>query len=284
LVSKLTFLVASALQSASKFRCGTFSFDFWVTFAKVRRKKISFGRRENPSSYRRITNLPVPVHTLKSTKKPMLTIKSFTFNPVQENTYVLYNDKKECCIIDPGCYFEEERDTLTKFIEESGLQPVLLLNTHCHLDHVFGNQYVFSRWGLIPHLHKKEKPVLDRAGEAGMAWQMPFENYEGEVAFIEEGTSIQMGDEELEIRFTPGHSPGSVVFYHEAGGFVIGGDVLFSGSIGRTDLPGGNFDILINSIQTQLFTLPDETKVYPGHGPLTTIGFEKMNNPFVKLY
>ena len=140
----------------------------------------------------------------------MLTIKSFVFNPVQENSYVLYNAEKDCCIIDPGCYFPEERDSLTLFIEKSGLRPVLLLNTHCHLDHVFGNKFIFDKWGLIPHIHEKEKPVLDRAGEAGIAWQMPFDNYEGETVFIKEGTSISLGKDQLEIRFTPGHSCSSM--------------------------------------------------------------------------
>ncbi|MEP7373528.1 MAG: MBL fold metallo-hydrolase [Chitinophagaceae bacterium] len=214
----------------------------------------------------------------------MLSLKSFTFSPIQENTYVLYNEKKECCIIDPGCYFAEERAVLKDYIEKAGLKPVLLLNTHCHLDHIFGNKFVHETWNLTLHIHEKEKPVLERAPIAGKTWQLPFDNYEGELALIKEGETIKVGDEELEIRFTPGHSPGSVIFYHEAGRFVIGGDVLFNGSIGRTDLPGGDYDTLINSIQTQLFTLPDETKVYSGHGSLTTIGFEKMNNPYVKLY
>lgn len=214
----------------------------------------------------------------------MLTVKAFIFNPVEENTYVLYNEKKQCCIIDPGCYFEKERAGLKTFIEETGLQPVLLLNTHCHLDHVFGNKFVHETWGLTLHLHEKEKPVLDFAPQAGMVWQMPFDNYEGDLIYIRESSTIKIGDDELEIRFTPGHSPGSVCFYNEAGGFAISGDVLFNMSVGRTDLPGGDYDTLINSIQTQLFTLPDETKIYSGHGPMTTIGFEKMNNPFVKLY
>ena len=214
----------------------------------------------------------------------MLNVKTFTFNPVQENTYVLYNDAGQCCIIDPGCYFKEEQDELKDFIEKTGLQPVLLLNTHCHLDHVFGNKFVHDTWGLTLHIHEKEKPVLDFAPQAGLMWQMPFENYDGELVFIKEGETIKSGDDQLEIRFTPGHSPGSVCFYYEPGGFVIGGDVLFNMSIGRTDLPGGDYQTLINSIQTQLFTLPDETKVYSGHGPVTTVGFEKMNNPFVKLY
>ena len=214
----------------------------------------------------------------------MLAVKSFTFSPVQENTYVLYNEQKQCCIIDPGCSFPQERDELKTVIEKTGLTPVLLLNTHCHLDHVFGNKFVHDTWGLALHIHKLEKPLLDYAPQSGLKWGLPFDNYEGPIEYIKEGTSIKVGEEELEIRFTPGHSPGSVSFYHEAGGFIIGGDVLFSGSVGRADLPGGSMDVLINSIQTQFFTLPDDTKVYSGHGVMTTVALEKMNNPFVKLY
>jgi glyoxylase-like metal-dependent hydrolase (beta-lactamase superfamily II) len=214
----------------------------------------------------------------------MLSVKAFTFNPVQENTYVLYNEENSCCIIDPGCYFQQEKKELKDFIEEMGLTPILLLNTHCHLDHVFGNKWVSETWSLPLHIHEKEKPVLGFAPQAGEMWQMPFENYDGELVFLKEGTIIKLGTDELEIRFAPGHSPGSVCFYNVPGGFVIGGDVLFNLGIGRTDLPGGDYQTLINSIQIQLFTLPDETKVYSGHGPVTTVGFEKMNNPFVKLY
>lgn len=220
----------------------------------------------------------------------MLSVKSYTFSPVLENTYVLYNEQGQCCIIDPGCYFPKEREELKTGIEKTGLTPVMLLNTHCHLDHVFGNKFVHEMWGLELHLHEKEKPVLDFAPQAGQMWQLPFDNYEGPLIYLKEGNKIKIGEEELEIRFVPGHSPGSIAFYHppdpadEAGGFIIGGDVLFNLSVGRTDLPGGDFDTLVNSIQTQFFTLPDETKVYSGHGPVTTIGFEKMNNPFVKLY
>lgn len=217
----------------------------------------------------------------------MLAVKSFTFSPIQENTYVLYNEKGQCCIIDPGCYFPKERDELKTGIEETGLTPVLLLNTHCHLDHVFGNKFVYDTWGLPLHLHQKEKPVLDFAPQSGLMWQLPFDNYEGPLVYLEEGKFIYIGDDGddsngLEIRFTPGHSPGSVSFYHAAGGFIIGGDVLFNGSVGRTDLPGGNMSTLVDSIQTQFFSLPDETKVYSGHGPVTTVGFEKRNNPFMK--
>jgi hydroxyacylglutathione hydrolase len=214
----------------------------------------------------------------------MLTVKAFSFNPVQENTYILYNEKKECCIIDPGCYFPEERDQLKSFIDKNALTPVLLLNTHCHLDHVFGNKFIHDTWGLSLHIHEKERQVLDLAPATGELWQLPFQNYQGKLVFIAQGSTINIGDDELEIRFTPGHSPGHVCFYDKAEGFAISGDVLFNGSIGRTDLPGGDFDTLIYSIQTQLFTMPDDTKIYSGHGPMTTIGLEKMNNPFVKLY
>lgn len=214
----------------------------------------------------------------------MLAVISFTFSPVRENTYLLYNGQKQCCIIDPGCYFPEEREELKTGIEKTGLTPVLLLNTHCHLDHVFGNKFVYDTWGLPLHIAEKEKPLLDFAPESGKLWQLPFDNYEGPLVYLSPGKSVKIGEEELEIRFVPGHSPGHLAFYHEAGGFIIGGDVLFNLGVGRTDLPGGDFDTLVNSIQTQFYTLPDETKVYSGHGPVTTIGFEKMNNPFVKMH
>jgi len=212
----------------------------------------------------------------------MLVVKSFTFSPVQENTYVLYNEQKQCCIIDPGCYFPAEKDELKTGIEKAGLTPVLLLNTHCHLDHVFGNKFVHDTWGLDLHIHEKEKPVLDFAPLSGERWQLPFDNYDGPLVYLQEGNFIKIGEDALEIRFTPGHSPGSISFYSAENGFIIGGDVLFNRSIGRTDLPGGSMETLMDSIRTQFFTLPDETKVYSGHGPVTTVGYERGNNPFVK--
>src|SRR5215208_7185300 len=136
----------------------------------------------------------------------MLTVKAFTFNPVAENTYILYNEKKQCCIIDPGCYFENERAGLKTFIEKTGLKPVLLLNTHCHLDHVFGNKFVQDEWGLDLRLHEKEKPLLDFAPQSGEMWNLPFNNYDGELIFIKENEPINIGEDKLEIRFTPGHS------------------------------------------------------------------------------
>lgn len=212
----------------------------------------------------------------------MFAVKVFIFSPVQENTYVLYNEKDECIIIDPGCYYDNERDELAFFIDSNGLTPVLLLNTHCHLDHVFGNKWVSEKYGLKLHLHEKEKPVLDYAPTAGLRWNLPFDNYQGDVIYLREGDTIQLGEDKLEVFFTPGHSPGSIIFYCRKQQFVIGGDVLFKMSIGRTDLPGGDHMTLLNSIQTKLFVLPDEVKVYSGHGDSTTVGFEKRNNPFLR--
>ena len=211
----------------------------------------------------------------------MLSLKQFTFNPVQENTYVLFDEKDACCIIDPGCYFGNERRALKEFIDEQELAPKLLLNTHCHLDHVFGNKFIHDEYSLILHLHENEKIVLDNAAIAGLNWNMPFENYRGDLIFLSEGDTISMGDDELKVLYTPGHSPGSICFYCSSQKFLIGGDVLFRMSIGRTDLPGGDFDTLIDSIRNKIFALPDDVTVYPGHGEPTTIGFEKKNNPFL---
>ena len=159
-----------------------------------------------------------------------------------------------------------------------------MLNTHCHLDHVFGNKFIHDTWGLTLHLHEKEKPVLDQGPTFGMSWGLPFDNYKGDLIFLREGDTIPLGNDAFQVLFTPGHSPGHIAFYCQAQQFVLGGDVLFLESIGRTDLPGGNFDTLIASIRNQLFVLPNETVVFPGHGPQTTIGYEKKHNPFLNGY
>lgn len=213
----------------------------------------------------------------------MLQVQRFTFNPVQENTYVLYNAEKQCCIIDPGCYFASEEKELTDFIAHNDLKPVLLLNTHCHLDHIFGNRFVSKQYDLVLHIHEKEVPVLEWGPASGEKWQLPFENYDGELIFLEEGQTINIGNESLEILLTPGHSPGSVCFYSRQHKFLIGGDVLFQGSVGRTDIPGGDMDILLESIKTKLYTLPEDVIVYPGHGDSTTIGDEMKTNPFARM-
>ncbi len=212
----------------------------------------------------------------------MITIKQFTFNPVQENTYVLYNEENKALIIDPGCYFSNEENELKSFIEDNKLTPVQLLNTHCHLDHVFGNKFVATQYGLELYIHPEEEKMLKRAPESGQMWGLTFENYEGALHFLNEGDTIQLGNDVLEILLTPGHSPGSICFYNAAQKFIIGGDVLFYESIGRTDLPYGDHETLLTSIREKLFTLPDDVKVYNGHGRATTIGHEKKNNPFLQ--
>lgn len=213
----------------------------------------------------------------------MLTVQPFTFNPVQENTYVVYNEKLDCCIIDPGCYFASEEQDLKDFIEQNQLKPIYLLNTHCHLDHIFGNRFIHKQYGLPLYLHKLEKQVLEYGPAAGQLWQMPFDNYDGELKFLDDGDIIKVGDDELHVLFTPGHSPGSISFYSKENKFVISGDVLFQDSIGRTDLPGGDFTVLEESIKLKLYTLPEDVVVYPGHGDTTTIGDEMKTNAFVKM-
>lgn len=212
----------------------------------------------------------------------MIRIKSFEFSPIQENTYLLYNEFNDCIIIDPGCYFDDEKDELATFITEMDLKPVMLLNTHCHLDHVFGNKFIAEKYALELHIHPKEKPVLDYAPVSGLGYNMPFDNYTGEIKYLQENDVLKLGKDNLKVLFTPGHSPGSVSFYDAQDKFVISGDALFNGSIGRTDLPGGNYDQLIGSIKEKLLTLPVDTIVYSGHGPFTTIGAETAHNPFLK--
>ena len=194
----------------------------------------------------------------------MFQLQTIEFSPIQENTYLLYNELNDCIIIDPGC------------------NPVLLLNTHCHLDHVFGNKFVAEKYGLIPHIHPLEKKLLEYAPTSGLMYNMPFDNYTGELAYIDEGTILKAGEDELETIFTPGHSPGSLSFYCKKQSFIISGDVLFQRSVGRTDLPGGDLAILIRSIQEKLMILPDETIVHSGHGPSTTVIAERNGNPFLR--
>ncbi len=214
----------------------------------------------------------------------MVHVASFTFNPFQENTYILYDETKEGVIIDPGCYTEEEREELTRFISSEKIKPVKLLNTHCHTDHVLGNAFVARTYQLELEMHKGEIPVLQMAGQFGMMMGIQMEASPQPSVFLEEGDTVTFGNASLSVLFTPGHSPASISFYNEADEFVIAGDVLFLQSIGRTDLPGGDTNTLLESIRTQLFPLGDAVKVYPGHGPATTIGFEKVNNPFLNRW
>lgn len=212
----------------------------------------------------------------------MITIQVFTFNPLGENTYVLFDETKEAVIVDPGCYEAYEREELKNFIANNNLQPVRLLNTHCHVDHVLGNAFVSKQYNLVVETSAIEEEQLRSVKSYAPVYG--FHAYqESEVGkLIKEGDTVTFGNSILEILFVPGHSPGHLAFYNRNQQICIAGDVLFRGSIGRYDLPGGDFKQLEKSIRTQLYTLPDETEIYPGHGPKTTIGYEKKNNPYVR--
>lgn len=211
----------------------------------------------------------------------MINIKQFTFNPYQENTYILFDETAECVIIDPGMYDAEEQNEFVNFIKSAGLKPVLLLNTHCHIDHVLGNKFVFDNWALKPQFNEGELFIMNAipgyAPSMGIRYEL---SPEPEVYLPQRGT-VSFGKSTLDLIFAPGHSPAHLCFYSEPDNFLIGGDVLFYNSIGRTDLPGGNHAQLIKSIKENLFVLPDDCKVFPGHGQSTTIGFEKRTNPFL---
>jgi len=208
-------------------------------------------------------------------------IKKLTFNPIQENMYIIYDETKECIIIDPGCYFHQEKEELKSFIEENELKPVKLINTHCHLDHICGNKFVAETWKLKLEANKLDEYNLQRSIEAGILYNMPIEPSPPIEVDLKEGGEIKFGNSALSILFTPGHSSGSISFYSQEHKFVIAGDVLFRMSIGRTDLPGGDFDTLIDTIKSKLMILPKDVMVYSGHGEETTIGYEMKNNPFL---
>lgn len=213
----------------------------------------------------------------------MLQIRSFVFNALQENTYVLFDETRECVIVDPGCHTETERQELTDFIASQDLRVRMLLNTHCHVDHVLGNHFVKEKYDVLLHIHRLDEPTL-KAVEI-YAPHYGFYQYQGTTAdqFLQEDTDIRFGSSVLRVLFVPGHAPGHVAFYAAQEKIIVSGDVLFYNSVGRTDLPGGNFETLIQSIHQKLFTLPDDVIVYPGHGPETSIGFEKRTNPFCAM-
>ena len=211
----------------------------------------------------------------------MIQIKKFTFNPVQENTFVLYDETGECAIIDAGCYFENERQELDRFIVEKQLTPVRLINTHCHFDHIMGITHCRIKYKLQFEIHSDEASLVEDAASHGDLFGIPVEAIDAPDAFLKEGDQLTFGNSYLQVIESPGHSPGGVVFYNPEQKILIAGDVLFYGSIGRTDLPGGSYERLVGNIKSKLLTLPEETVVYCGHGPETTIGFEKKNNPFL---
>ena len=211
----------------------------------------------------------------------MLYLKSFCFNPFQQNTYIVYNDAGTAIIIDPGNFTSSENTQLTNFISEKKLNLRRLLLTHAHIDHILGNKFIFDTYNLLPEVHKDDVYFIDNMTKSGAMYGVNCEQSPSPITYINNSDVIKLGNYEFECIFTPGHSPGSISFYNKENNLLISGDVLFYGSIGRTDLPMGNHQTLINSIKQKLFVLPDDTKVYSGHGQPTTIGFEKMNNPFL---
>jgi hydroxyacylglutathione hydrolase len=208
-------------------------------------------------------------------------LQSFTFNPLQENTYIIWCENTlDCAIIDAGNYDSTENAELKDFIVQNQLNPKFLLGTHAHIDHIFGNWFVKQTWNLPYYLNKADEVMFARSEQMAALWQLnytpsPLPDFE-----LNHGDLLKIGDVEIEVRFVPGHAPGHVVFIHHASKTVIGGDTLFRGSIGRTDLPGGNHDLLLQKIKEEMFSLPDDYIVHSGHGPETSIGFEKQHNPF----
>jgi glyoxylase-like metal-dependent hydrolase (beta-lactamase superfamily II) len=211
----------------------------------------------------------------------MIKIKTFVFNPFQENTYLLYDETGEAVIIDPGCYSKQEEESLLDFIVENNIKPEQLLNTHSHIDHILGNRFVAEQFNLKLQSHKEDEFLIQRAKEQGLAFGIKIENPPLPGNYLDEEMKIKFGNSELEIIHAPGHSPGSLVFYNRKEKFMIVGDVLFNQSIGRTDLPGGSYEILVRSIVQKLFPLGDDMEVYSGHGSPTTIGQERISNPFL---
>ncbi len=214
----------------------------------------------------------------------MIKIKRLVFNNFQVNTYILYNDKGNCIIIDPGCSNDSENKTLSDFISCNNLKPSRLLLTHGHIDHILGASFVIKQYDLPLEVHKEDLHMIELspayAGNFGLTINIP-KRIEASLA---EGDTIKFDDSEIKIIHIPGHSPGSVAFYSAEEKFIIVGDVLFKGSIGRTDLPGGNYDVLMESIGTKLMTLNEDTTVFSGHMGETTIGIEKRSNPFITDY
>ena len=211
----------------------------------------------------------------------MIELHTFTFNAFSEQTYLIDHGDGEATVIDPGMSRPEEREAFAIFCDQRGLKPVQLLLTHAHLDHVLGAGWLHAKWGLCPRLHPLDGPTYEQAPRAAQVYGVPMDALPPLGEALEHGGVVHCGEAELNIRLAPGHAPGHVVFVYAPGKWIVGGDVLFQGSVGRTDLPGSRGPDLVSSIASQLYTLPDDFVVWPGHGPSTTIGAEKESNPFV---
>ncbi|UKB80468.1 MBL fold metallo-hydrolase [Chryseobacterium sp. MEBOG07] len=212
----------------------------------------------------------------------MLQIQGFVFNFASENTYIIYNENKNAWLIDPGNMSGQETQAIDKFITENGLNIQKILLTHAHIDHVFGLQWAFDTFKVPVNMHQEDQEVLDMLQASGVRFGMQIDPVKVEVEYINEGDELDLDGEKFKIYHVPGHSPGSVVYHNENQKFMISGDVLFEGSIGRTDLYKGNYDQLIDGIKSKLFILDNDTQVFSGHGNPTSIGFEKQYNPFLK--
>jgi hydroxyacylglutathione hydrolase len=202
------------------------------------------------------------------------------FSPIEVNTYILANESNNCAIIDCGCYDRKEFNTLVRLIEEKGLNPVLILNTHSHLDHVFGNGFLLEKYNLKPLASELDEVNRIRSAQHASLFGLCMDTPPVPESFVTDGQIITFGEVTLKALHVPGHSPGSIAYYASNENCIFTGDALFAGSIGRTDLEGGHYQTLIESITEKLFTLPPDTIVYPGHGRQTTIGTERMTNPF----
>jgi len=212
----------------------------------------------------------------------MLNIKTFYFNDLRECTYVVWDETGECVIVDPGCHSESEKGRLENFIETNNLKPIMLLNTHGHFDHVMGNAFVTAKWNIVTHIHPDDKSYLERCAGYGDMFGYKIDEAPGNTIDLKDGEVLKIGSSYLKVMHTPGHSRGGVCFYNEEDKIVFSGDSLFAGSIGRTDLPGGDYDQLMESLLGRVVKLGDDYSVYPGHGPVTTIGHELSTNPFLR--
>lgn len=211
----------------------------------------------------------------------MIQVKHFVFNPFQVNTYILYDETGECVIIDASCYEKHEKKELSQFIEDNGLRPVLQLFTHCHIDHMLGSRFISKTYKLKPLTHKDSLTFLENSKDYGKAFGFDLDKPVMPDVYLDDGDILQFGSQEIKVLHTPGHAAGSLCYYSVEGNFVVVGDVLFRGSVGRTDLPTGDHDLLIKSILQKLMVLPPDTTVYAGHGPATSIGEERTANPYL---
>ncbi len=212
----------------------------------------------------------------------MIELGNFIFNELGVNSFILYDHTHECILVDPGCNTKSQQNELQEFIKNHELKPVCIVNTHGHFDHVFGNAWAKSTFQCPLRLHINDLPLIQHVDKYAGLFGFTVDVSPMPDSYLHDGEILYFGESSLLILHVPGHSPGSICLYSAEGGFVIGGDVLFRGSIGRTDLPGGNYEQLISGIREKLLTLPANTVVFPGHGPKTTIGLEHDTNPFLK--